>query len=281
VSEFEMVEAAGLDAYPAVAALMTEAGDGWFGGDLAGKAARLAVAAWAMAVNGDDSTLASIADSDAAHWLMHPVWKDWAVAPGPLVTEIKIWQLDLEADPPELGVQWQFTGHRDWAAGRDGAGPGPVPPGGADQEGVFVGMLTLTFTGAGDGPAVGPGAWPWRLTSGHVSTLDDHLGWTFDSRIETAEEYRRRTGTSAGTGVLIPTDMYRLDAGFFDHDIKFGASARTEVSSDPAPTREEAEKLIWPAIWAEVHRALGEGDWRPSLASLHIIRLLGPAPPPA
>jgi hypothetical protein len=268
MSEFEIVAAAVLAAYPAVAALMTEAGDGWFGADLAGKAARLAVAAWAMAVNGDDSTLASLADSEAMHWLLNPVRKDWVIAPGPQVTEVEIWQLDLAADPPELGVKWQFTGRRD-------------SPGGAGEETDFVGMLTLTFTGTGGESGVESGAWPWRLTSGHVGTLDEYLGWTFVARIETAEEYRRRTGTRAGTGVLIPTDRYLLDAGFFDHDIKFGASARAEVSCDPAPTREEAEQLIWPAIWAEVKRALGEGDWRPSLASLHLIRLLGPVGSPA
>jgi hypothetical protein len=256
VNESEMVAAVELDAYPAVAAAMTAAGDGWFGTGRAGQAARLAVTAWAMAVNGDDSTLTSIADPDAAHWLIHPVRKDWVVAAGPVVTEIKIWQLEVDADPPELGVKWQFTGRRS-----------------SGEEGEFVGMLALALVGSADGSQ----GWPWRLTSGHVSTLDDYLGWTFVSRFETAEECRRRTGSSAGTGVLVPTDTYLLDAGFFDHDVKFGSSAQAEVSSDPAPTRYEAEELIWPAIWAQVQRALGEGDWRPSLGSLHMIRLLGPA----
>jgi hypothetical protein len=41
---------------------------------------------------------------------------------------------------------------------------------------------------------------------------------------------------------------------------------------------EEAEKLIWSAIWAETRRALGEGDWQPSLASLRMTRLLGLPP---
>jgi hypothetical protein len=70
--------------------------------------------------------------------------------------------------------------------------------------------------------------------------------------------------------------MYLLVAGFAEHDEKFGSSARLEVSSDPAPTREEAEQLIWPGIWAETHRALGEGEWRPSLGWLDMIRLLAP-----
>lgn len=268
MSEFDMVAAASLDAYPAAAAAMTVAGDGWFGAIMAGKAARLAVAAWVTAVNGDESALASIADADAAHWLLNPVRKQWVIAPGPLVTEIVISELETTADPPELDVIWRFTG-------RQRVEPAPEPGAAAprdltDGEQAFVGLLTLKFAGSG--------GWPWRLTRGHVSTLDAHLGYTFVSRFETAEEYRRRTGTSAGDGVLVPTDTYLLDAGFFDHDVRWGSSARLEVSSDPAPTREEAEKLIWPAIWAETGRKLGPGDWRPSLSSLHMTRLLGRPP---
>jgi hypothetical protein len=139
-----------------------------------------------------------------------------------------------------------------------------------DGEQIFEGNLTLVLTGAAPSP--------WRLSHGGVSTLDAALGDTFKRRFETAEEYRRRTGSAAGDGVLVPTDTYRLVAGFAEHDEKFGSSAQLEVSSDPAPTREEAEKLIWPAIWEETRRALGEGEWRPSLNWLDMIRLLGPAP---
>jgi hypothetical protein len=270
MTESEMVEAISVDAYPVVAAAMTEAGPGWFGTVMAAKAARLAVAAWAMAVNGDDALLASMAVSDAAHWLLYPVRKAWAIAAGPVVTEITIWAVKPAAEPPELGVIWQFTGRQRPVEPRPPE-PGLARPSGwTDAEQVFVGMLTLTFTGSGE--------WPWRLAGGHVSTLDDHLGYPFISRFETAEECRRRLGTSAGDGVLVPTDTYLLEAGFAEHDEKFGSSARLEVSSDPAPTREEAEKLIWPAIWAETRRGLGQGDWRPSLNWLDMIRLLGPAP---
>jgi hypothetical protein len=268
MSEFEMVAAARLDAYPAAAAEMTEAGDGWFGTVMAGKAARLAVTAWLMAVNGDGSALAAMADGDAAHWLLNPVRKEWVIAAGPLVTEIVISGVDPAANPPELRVTWRFTGRQRI---EPALGPGDaVPRDWTDGEQTFVGLLTLKFTG--------PGASPWRLARGHVETLDAHLGYTFVSRFETPEEYRRRTGTSAGAGVLVPTDTYLLNAGFAEHDERFGSSARLEVSSDPAPAREEAEKLIWPAIWAETRRALGEGEWRPSLNWLDMIRLLGPPP---
>ena len=270
MTEFEMVEAISVDAYPAAAAAMTKAGEGWFGPAMAAKEARLAVSAWAMAVNGDGARLASMADPDAVHGLLYPVRKAWAIAPGPVVTEIAIWTVKPAAEPPELGVAWRFTGRQRPVE------PGPPEPGLArpsgwtDAEQVFVGNLTLAFTG--------PAAWPWRLANGRVSTLDDYLGYTFISRFETADECRRRLGTSAGDGMLVPTDTYLLVAGFAEHDEKFGSSARLEVSSDPAPAREAAEKLIWPAIWAETRRGLGEGDWRPSLNWLDMIRLLGPAP---
>ncbi len=40
-----------------------------------------------------------------------------------------------------------------------------------------------------------------------------------------------------------------------------------------APTREEAEALIWPAVWEVTAEALGEGDWRPSLSWLDVVEL--------
>jgi hypothetical protein len=299
MNETEMVAAADFDAYPVAAEAMTEAGEGWFGPVAVGAATRQAVAAWAMAVNGDDSALAAIADLEAdapGYFLLNPVFKKWVIAPGPVVTQIRVYGVKPAAEPPQLGVTWRFTGRQALPQPEPTAGPGAalepgaVPgavgasePGGAaepaprpwdwtDGEQVFEGNLTLVLTGAAAGPS------PWRLSHGGVSTLDAALGYTFKRRFETAEEYRRRTGSSAGDGVLVPTDTYLLDAGFAEHDEKFGSSAQLEVSSDPAPTREEAERLIWPAIWEETRRALGEGDWRPSLGWLDMIRLLGPAP---
>jgi hypothetical protein len=72
MSEAEMVEAVELDVYPNAAATMTEVGRGWFGRQQAVKAARQAVTAWAMAVNGDQTALAAIADPDRVDWLLHP-----------------------------------------------------------------------------------------------------------------------------------------------------------------------------------------------------------------
>ncbi len=62
--------------------------------------------------------------------------------------------------------------------------------------------------------------------------------------------------------------------GFAEHDEKFGSSATVDVRRDVPPEREEAAELLGPAIDAEVTRALGPGDWRPSMNWLDVIELL-------
>jgi len=69
--------------------------------------------------------------------------------------------------------------------------------------------------------------------------------------------------------------VFRLTAGFAEHDERLGSSASVEVRRDTAPAPAEAEQLIWPAVWAVTVSALGEGDWRPSLNWLDVIELLG------
>jgi hypothetical protein len=54
-----------------------------------------------LAVDGDDTALTAMAEPEAAHWLMHPVRKNWQVAPGLSVTQIRIWE--LEAAPIRRG----------------------------------------------------------------------------------------------------------------------------------------------------------------------------------
>jgi hypothetical protein len=271
MSESAMVEAAQLSIYPNAAAAMTEAGTGWFGKGLAVMAARHAVTAWAAGGNGDDSGLAAMADiPERVTWLLFPdgdhAWRDqWVVAPDPLVTELTIWRLEPAADPPELNVQWRFAGRQHWL----GTGPDAAAPHDGGEE-TFVGMLTLKITGSGSGD------WPWQLTLANVRTLDQYLGYTFETGVETEDECRRRTGAD---GPLAPTDDYLLVADFAEHDVKFGSTATAEVSSDPAPTRDEAVRLVEPAMQEECVRGRGGevGDWRPSLSHLRVIRLLGPA----
>ncbi len=229
----------------------------------ADEAARLAVAAWESAVNGDEAALAAMADPDVSHWLLHPVYKPWQIAPGLVVTSIDARD---GADPGLLWVYFEFSGRRRFTD----------PPGPDDAETHFAGLLQLKP--AGDGS--------WRLASGQVKTLDEYLGYVFTCRRETPEEYRRRVADSPGAAAARPRVAagpgsgrgFRLVAGFAEHDEKFGSSAEVVVYRETTPAREEAVELVWPAMEAEAARVLGEGQWRLSLNWLDLVELLDEPP---
>jgi hypothetical protein len=258
-----MVEAAPLEIRDDVAskARVAAEDDQRLSPDMLGRTARLAVAAWALAVNGDHSTLTDIGPADVLYWLLHPVRESWQVAPGPVVTRIDVWRLDPEAGPPDLNLSFRFDGRRRYDDPQKAAGD-------SGGQTMFQGMFTMTLAGRG--------SWPWQLKSAHVSTLDEYYGYVFTSRAETAEEFRRRTGSAAEPvrGSLPRT--YRLVTGFAEHDEKFGSSATVDVQRDAPPEREEAAGLLGPAIDDELARALGQGDWRPSMNWLDVVELLVP-----
>jgi hypothetical protein len=258
-----MVAAASLEVTPWAAETTRLAGerDNRLGAGAVADAARRVVTAWAMAVNGDDTVLTAMAQSDAAHWLLHPAMEHWQVAPGPRVTRIKISRLDADAEPPKLGIDVEFTGRRRF--------DDPTRTDAADSDTLFIARLDLTLFGTGPEP--------WRLASGRVGTEDQYRGYVFISRRESPEEYHHRTGSAAAATAAAPAGtprVFRLIAGFAEHDEKFGSTALVEVRRETVPSRDEAEQLIWPAVDAETTRALGAGDWRPSLNWLDVIELL-------
>jgi hypothetical protein len=85
------IQAASLDVPAPVTETMrhAEARDARLGGEFVATTAQLTVAAWATAVDGDDTTLAAMGPPDAVYRLMHPVRKPWRVAAGPRVTKIR------------------------------------------------------------------------------------------------------------------------------------------------------------------------------------------------
>src|ERR1700678_3126745 len=131
---------------------MRQAGarDDRFGAEFAGQTVRAAVAAWAMAVDGDGAALAAIASPDTVYWLLNPVRKPGRVAPGPRVTGIGISGLDVEKDPPELLFSFRFEGCMQFADSGSRQADG-----GAGGETIFVGVLRMTLPGSG----------PWQLSS--------------------------------------------------------------------------------------------------------------------
>lgn len=110
------------------------------------------------------------------------------------------------------------------------------------------------------------------MSSGQVWTLDEYLGYTFTSRPETPQERAAAGVRPASPG---PGRLFRLTAGFAEHDERFGSTATIEVRRETAPTREEAEQLIRPVIWAVTTGALGDGEWNPTMNWLDVIELLG------
>jgi hypothetical protein len=223
-----------------------------------GAVARQVVAAWALAVNGDDTALMAMAEPDAAHWLLHPAMEPWRVAPGPAVTHIKVSRFDADAEPAQLRVDFEFTGRRRF--------DDPTRVDNTDGDLEFIARLDLTLSGNEHEP--------WRLSSGSVWTMDQYRGYVFTSRRESPQEYRERTGTSTDPATTGASKNFRLIAGFAEHDERLGSTASVEVRRETAPTRDQAEELVWPAVWAETTRALGDGDWRPSLNWLDVIELL-------
>jgi hypothetical protein len=259
----KLVQAAPLEVRAPVAETMRQAGalDDRFGADYVSRTARQVLAAWVMAVDGDDTALAAIAEPQAAYRLMNPVRESWRVAPGPTLTQIQVWGLEPGEEPPRFRVYFEFVGRRQFAD--------PTQVENPDGDPTFVGLLNLTLTDSG----------PWHLESGHVETLDQYLGYVFTSYRETTEQYRRRTGSSATPAAAAgPARRYRVVAGFAEHDERFGSSAEVEVARAAPPTRYEAVDLVWPAVDEETSRALGAGNWRPSLLWVDVIELLSEPP---
>ncbi len=256
-----MVDAAPLELRADVADKADVAGedDQRLSPDMLGRTARLAVAAWALAVNGDQSTLTSIGPAGVLYWLLHPVRNPWQVAPGLVVTRIDVWGLDPQARPQELDLSFRFAGRRRYDDPQKSTGD-------SGEQTMFHGMFTMTLDGRG--------SWPWQLKSAHISTLDEYYGYVFTSRAETAGEFRRRTGSAAEPVRACLPRTYRLVTGFAEHDEKFGSCATVDVQRDAPPEREEAAELLGPAIDAELARALGQGDWRPSMNWLDVVELL-------
>jgi len=250
----------------AVAEVIRNAHDARLSADQVVAAARHAVAAWVSALAGDDAALAAMSSSDVARWLLHPLRENWRVAPGPVVTGIEIWRLDADADPPLMKVSIRFSGRQVFDDDSEASGPKASS---SDEVIEFAGSFQLALA-----DPVG-----WRLISGRVETLDDFYGYVFTSQHESADEYLARTGTAWTPDRAGPSESagsprtFRITAGFAEHDVRFGASASVHVLRPTAPGRDEAEQLVWPAVEEATMKALGEGDWQPSLNWIDAIEL--------
>ena len=253
---------AALTIKPAVSAAIAgaQSRDDRFSAGNVKQAALRIVEAWAAAAGGDDALLAGLASPDVRQWLLQPGMERWHIGPDPRVSKIEIWDLRPDDEPPVLKLEF-------WCDGRQ-LFDDPASP---DQHTEFIGLFEL---------ALGPGGGSWRLAAGHLRTIDQHYGYVFTSRQESVAEYRRRTGSAAEPlPAAGPVRRYRITSGFAEHNEKIGDSASVEVDRKSPPTRDEAEKLIWPTIDEVTTSRLGPGEWWPSMNWLDVIELLTDPPP--
>ncbi len=97
------------------AALDLSLADGRFAPDVLEVSARRAVAAWAEAVDGEDTALLALARPDAARELLHPGdpgGRTRLVVRGPRVKAIRIAGIDAASDPPTMTIEVDIAGRR-------------------------------------------------------------------------------------------------------------------------------------------------------------------------
>ncbi len=137
------------------AALDLSLADGRFAPDLLEIAARRAVAAWAEAVDGDDTALKAIADREAVEQLLYPGdpgHRTRLVIRGPDVKRIRITGLDAAANPPLMNIDVDIVGRR-YVEDRDTAA---LLSGSRSRTTGFTEHWTLALSGDEQQP--------WRIT---------------------------------------------------------------------------------------------------------------------
>jgi predicted lipid-binding transport protein (Tim44 family) len=135
------------------AALDLSLADGRFAPDLLEIAARRAVEAWAIAIDGDDAALLKVADKAATNAMLHPTPGRRLVVRGPEIEQITITGLDAAADPPTMTIEVKIKGRR-YVENRNTAA---VISGSRSKEVEFTEHWTLALDG--------DESQPWRIVA--------------------------------------------------------------------------------------------------------------------
>ena len=138
------------------AALDLSLADGRFAPDVLEVAARRAVQAWAVAVDGDDARLKAIARPSAVNELLYPgdpTHGTRLVVRGPQIESIHIKTLDPAAKPPTMTIELHITGRR-YIQDRDTTA---VVSGSQSRISSFTERWTLALEGDGEQP--------WRIVA--------------------------------------------------------------------------------------------------------------------
>jgi hypothetical protein len=148
-----------------------------FDPDLIEASVRRIIAAWASAIDGDDTALEALGQSDAVRALLYPGDADRhtrLVLRDPHIRTVRITALDPAAQPPTLSIVVRGSAVR-YIEDRATAA---VPSGNADSERP----VRLSWTLALEAPR----PWPWRLASVATSTQNDALARRRDRTARTA-----------------------------------------------------------------------------------------------
>jgi predicted lipid-binding transport protein (Tim44 family) len=138
------------------AAMDLSLADGRFAPDVLEVAARRAVDAWALAIDGADGLLDAVATSTAKRQLLYAGDSSGAiriVVRGPVVNRIRIVSLDAGAEPPTMTVEVDLTGRR-YVENRDTTA---VLSGSRTRKTSFTERWTMSVTGDAQQP--------WRITA--------------------------------------------------------------------------------------------------------------------
>ncbi len=130
--------------------------DGRFAPDVLEIAARRAIDAWALAVDGDDRILQQVATPDAAREMLYAGDTSGhirVVVRGPSVKRIRIAGLDAGSEPPTMTVEVDISGRR-YLEDRDTTA---VLAGSRSRATSFTERWTLALSG--------DDAQPWRIVS--------------------------------------------------------------------------------------------------------------------
>jgi predicted lipid-binding transport protein (Tim44 family) len=138
------------------AALDLSLADGRFAPEVLETEIRRAVAAWAEAVDGDDSDLRKLARPEAVEQLLYPgdaTHTKRLVVRGPQVRRLRVTGLDAKAEPPSMTVEFEVHGRR-YVEDRDTT---TIVAGSQDRATTFTERWTLALEGDDEHP--------WRIAS--------------------------------------------------------------------------------------------------------------------
>uniref|UniRef100_A0A6J6A5P1 Unannotated protein n=1 Tax=freshwater metagenome TaxID=449393 RepID=A0A6J6A5P1_9ZZZZ len=127
--------------------------DGRFAPDVLEAAARTAIAAWALAVDGPDDDLLAVASAEAVDQLLYPTGDraERLVVRGPKIESVEINRLEPEPAPARMSLAVQVSGRR-YIENRDTAA---VVAGDKDRDVKFTETWAMALDGSDEVP--------WRL----------------------------------------------------------------------------------------------------------------------